>query len=307
MSTTPDYGMTPVIGAALNPLGSESDADARDEPFDILADDDDATTSRRAAMDEEAANELLCDEIERFLQAARAHSATWRRDAHEDYGFVAGDQWEESDRQVLRDQLRPVITFNRIGPVIDTIAGIEVANRQEVRFLPREIGDVGVNEMLSSAADWVRDACDAEDEESDAFVDLVVCGMGWTAMRMDYDAEPDGKIMIERVDPLEMYWDPAARKHNLADARRIARVRDVSRADFEAMWPDQADTVREGGAGGEWSLLDDYEDPHIVDPQDGYRGSGAGVSRRSARSASSNISGARARLSIAWPTPRPAR
>src|SRR5690348_10430597 len=70
---------------------------------------------------------------------ATDHLMTWRKDAKEDYAFVAGDQWNNEDRTHLKDQMRPVITFNRVQPVIDSVTGMEVGNRQEVKCIPREI------------------------------------------------------------------------------------------------------------------------------------------------------------------------
>ena len=45
--------------------------------------------------------------------------------------------------------------------------------------------------MLTSAAEWFRDQCDAEDEESAAFKDAITSGMGWTETRLDRSANPD--------------------------------------------------------------------------------------------------------------------
>ena len=174
---------------------------------------------------------------ERFREA-RNHAERWREDAEEDYDFVAGEQWTQSDKAVLEEQLRPVITFNRVQPIIEAISGSEISNRQEVRFIPREMGDVQVNEIVTGAAKWARDMCDAEDEESDAFFDCIVCGMGWTETRLCYEDDPDGNIIIERVDPLEMYWDPAAKKRNLSDARWVMRIREVTRNELRTIWPD---------------------------------------------------------------------
>ncbi len=46
----------------------------------------------------------------------------------------------------------------------------------------------------------------------DAFLDCVITGVGCTETRIDYDEEPDGKAVIDRVDPLEIYWDSGANK-----------------------------------------------------------------------------------------------
>jgi len=195
-----------------------------------------------------------------FLEDRRAQSE-WYKDAESDFAFHAGHgQWEEADRQRLKGQNRPCVTFNRIGPAVAAVVGMEVANRQEVRFIPRTTSsksgqsldpatgqpvnipvpgadDQGPAELFTGAALYLRDQCNAEDEESDAFQDTAICGMGWTETRVDYDDDPNGKIVIDRVDPLEMAWDARAAKRNLVDARRLHRAREIDIEAARQMFP----------------------------------------------------------------------
>lgn len=206
-----------------SPLFDQTDASASDAPITARAD---------------------LGTFKRWFRADAQHSAGWRTDATEDYDFVAGEQWTDEDKEHLRKQLRPAIVFNRIEPLMRSVSGTEVTNRQEVRYLPREEGDAQADEVLTSAAQWFRDESDAEDEESDAFLDAAICGMGWTESRLDLEADPAEPMpLIERVDPLEIYWDCNSRRRNLVDASRVWRVRKIARADAEAMFPDADPTI----------------------------------------------------------------
>lgn len=213
-------------------------------PIDVLADHNDGNNS---AKDQE-----LLDRALRHFKEAMDAFGDWRGEAATDFAFRSGDQWDDEDLAKLEEQGRPHITFNRIEPVIDAVAGLELVNRQEVRYIPRELGDTKINELLTEAAKWARDNCDAEDEESEAFLDAVTCGMGWVETRMDYETEPDGQIVMERRDPLAMLWDPSSTMNNLRDRNWQMYISDMDRDVFDATWPD-ADISGKGPWDGiEW-------------------------------------------------------
>lgn len=195
-------------------------------------DDDDVTGDRE--------EELLA----RFAKWDRAignHWGDWRREARRLYGMVAGtDQWDPTDKARLEEIDRIAPVFNEMGPIIDAVSGAEIMDRQQVGYFPREVGDAGVNELLTKAADWIRDRCNADQEESEAFRDAFICGMGWTETLMNYDEDKEGQIMVERVDPLEMALDPSCRKANGEGARYIRRAKPMSREEFEEAFPDFA-------------------------------------------------------------------
>lgn len=161
----------------------------------------------------------------------------WRAAAVDDFGFIAGSQWLQEDEAHLSLEKRPAITFNYSEKMIDAVVGAEVSNRQEATYRPRGVEDAGAAELWNNAAKWVRDECGAEDEESDAFRDMLICGMGWTYTRLSYDEDQDGKLLVERVDPLEMRSDPAASKPGLTDRRYAYRRWWIDEADAKKEWP----------------------------------------------------------------------
>jgi hypothetical protein len=232
-------------------------------------------------------------DLTRFKQLFKEDSDArieWAKEAVIDYAMHAGHgQWEEADRLRLKDQQRPCITFNRIAPVVASVVGQEINQRAEVTYKPRTTqsveappggeqmpgmpapvvpgaDDTGPAETITAAAAYLRDQCDAEDEESDAFQDTVICGMGWVETRVSHDENPDGELVEDRIDPLNMYWDCKAEKRNLVDARRVWYVKEIDKWEAKELFPGKDMSMLDAS----WARQDKTEKPHINNRGEGY-------------------------------------
>lgn len=204
----------------------------------------------------------LLDTVRAWLQSSRDASKDWRTEAKNNYDFYAGRQWTTEEKADMEEELRQAVTFNRIGPLVDAVSGHQINNRAEVRFLPRQIGDVQVSEILTGAGRWVEDEADTEDEEEEIFQDLLISGMAWSECRLSYDDDLDGQVIPgERYSPMEAYWDPNSSRRNIADSKWRARGRWMGRSDAEAKWPDLED-VDWGADKFNWAEEESNDDPH---------------------------------------------
>ena len=141
--------------------------------------------------------------LERY-RSSRAHSQDWRDEAEKCFGYVAGDQWSDEERADLENQLRPDTVFNRTEVFVSAVCGLEALNRNEVQYIPRKVGDIpasGAADLLNAAAQYVNDDCEGEVAHSSGFKDAVICGMGWTETRMEYEENPDGTLRETREIP----------------------------------------------------------------------------------------------------------
>lgn len=188
-------------------------------------------------MTEPMAPADLASRLDAWEKEDNEHWAEWRKKAKESYAFTCADQWSKEERAQAEDAGRLVTTMDRIGPMVDAVAGAEIIDRQQVQYVPRTTEDAGVNEVLTMGAEWIRDQTLADQEESDAFRDTLICGLGYTETMMTYDDEPEGKVIIQRIDPLEVIPDCSARKSNLIDARRLRQVRRIDKEEFKQTYP----------------------------------------------------------------------
>jgi hypothetical protein len=189
------------------------------------------------------------------------HWGEWRDEADEAFRFVAGEQWSKEDRAAMEDARRVPMVINLTGPMVDAVVGAEINGRQEVKYEPRGMEDGGLAEFLSRAAEWVRDQCDAEVEESAAYRDAFICGLGALEGRLEYEDEPGGKIIFDRIEAGEALPDPKAVKPNAADRRYQRRRKQYSLREFRERWPHAEITS---------GSKDDDRTLHVDDPKDRY-------------------------------------
>lgn len=197
-----------------------------------------ATPNEAPSPEELAEDEEEMTRFKEWWRDACAAEGDWVKEAEKMFDMVAGHQWSSEDESILKERLQPATVFNRLGVIVNTVCGLEQVNRQETVYIPRQVGKAGKNELLTAAGKYFRDQSRAEKEESDAFRDMVICGMGWVDDRIDYEIEPDGKPVSERVDPLEMRWDPASKKHNLTDRKFQFRAKSMPLEAAQGMFPE---------------------------------------------------------------------
>lgn len=223
-------------------------------------------------MKESRRKEKLVKRINDNLERSRQHLGSWREMANESYAMYGNEQWNQDDVLNMKTLQKQPITFNRITRTISAVMGVEAANRQAVMYYPRKVGDTAVSELLTGAANWVRETCDAEDEEAQAFRDCLISGIGCTETRLDYERDMDGQILVDRRDPMEMYYDINARKDNLDDARWVCRIIRMTKDEVMDKFPDQSEAILDEMQGGDfYDFGGDQGTPHDATKENAYR------------------------------------
>lgn len=166
--------------------------------------------------------------VGKAIQSAKTTHNKQMEVFHEGDNFFAGHQWSEEDEEYLRSKQRPIVTFNRILKILMVVLGVEISHRQEPMVVARNPdapGQRNLAELTTTYLRWMLDRCDGDEERSWAFFDLIRRGIGWLELSLAYDDNPDGDLLLRRVDGREMWVDPAAKEANFRDARWICHRR----------------------------------------------------------------------------------
>jgi len=116
--------------------------------------------------------------LQGFWQVALNSYNPWSIIAKEDLDFYFGGekQWASADLQLLKQQKRPVLTFNHLLSLVNLVSGYQRQNRQDIKVYNRKGGSKNVADILTEIIKHIHDNCYGDWETSMAFVMGLIAG-----------------------------------------------------------------------------------------------------------------------------------
>lgn len=165
--------------------------------------------------------------------------------------FYAGDQMYYQT-SINDNGRKSTVTFNRVKPFISSVAGFMIQTRRKPNYqavLQDSEDQQKRSEYLNALSDQYRANANADQVETQQDIDMLIAGYGAIDSNQDYEKNPDGEIVMERISPLDVGWDGMARSPNLLDARFVWRrksyLKDEAMELFGGDDEDYSQTVQE--------------------------------------------------------------
>lgn len=159
------------------------------------------------------------------LRRAKSFKRDWLDEAEEDFSFAVGKQWRDEDKTTLERAGVPALTINKIQPNIFLISGYQRQNRPDIVAYPEGDEDNLYADIVTRLIKNAIKASSGEMKLSEQFEDGVICGEGWIEPYIDYTNDLiNGELFIKKVNPLNVFVDPASIEYDLSDAEYVIKV-----------------------------------------------------------------------------------
>lgn len=182
--------------------------------------------------------EFLCDLRDSYRLDVQADSEN-RDEVITDKKFAAGEQW---DPTVLEQRAGlPCLVINTVPQFTAQLIGDWRTNRNAVKVVPSENGDVDVASIRSDLIRAIEMKSRAARVYDSAFESMIQCGDGAYQISVDYSGDDvfDQEILIKPIDDvLSVVWDRMSIDPTGADANHCFVDEMYPRKEFDRLWPD---------------------------------------------------------------------
>ena len=198
--------------------------------------------------------EILTVARSRMTMAISAFSQT-REDELDDLRFYAGspdNQWQWpadvlQTRGAVQGQTinaRPCLTINKLPQHVHQVTNEQRMNRPGIKVIPADDkADVDVADVFNGVIRHIEYISDADVAYDTACENQVSYGEGYIRLLTEYCDEDtfDQDIKIARIrNSFSVYMDPMIQDPTGADARWCFITEDLTKAEYERMYPDAA-------------------------------------------------------------------
>lgn len=186
-------------------------------------------------------NDSLRREIIGRYESAVSHYNDADDVCREDYAFALGDQWEQADRDALKDQGRPALTFNRIKSIINIISGYQRENSARIKVNPEGGEDNVFSEVMDRTIKWIDKVGKLNYKLGYLFDDGLFCGKGFMEAVIDFDNDPiTGELKFKQLTPYQVKVDPDCREYDMNEgANYLVKVVRITKRRLLELYPEK--------------------------------------------------------------------
>jgi hypothetical protein len=198
-------------------------------------------------------DQQIADQFRQHLTETQRGLSTQYQNTRVCQGFYAGDMMEYRDTVQFSDaygqKKKAMVQFQKVKPFVNAVKGFMAQNRREAKYAAC-MENNPMQDMYSKYANalkaHVRNETNADQKETQQDGDMLINGYGAIETDMTYGigqstTDPNGQIVMGRLDPLQVGWDPYAREPNLLDARWVFYQRDYSLDDALDLFEDSTE------------------------------------------------------------------
>ena len=191
-------------------------------------------------------NKKIVDEIHDLYNKANGFSRKkWENIAQQSYEFFLGEQLTEEEVDELKSAGMPNFTINRITPVVEMMKFFATANTPRWQAVGAEGSDSDVAAVHSDIADYCWYNSNGDSLYAQVVQDALVKGVGY--LQVDVDPNQDrglGEVVFKKVEPFDIYPDPASRDFLFRDATYIMVRKDMPKEQVKKLFPDKVRQIK---------------------------------------------------------------
>lgn len=189
-----------------------------------------------------------------FERANTVHRTQWLEKSQKGYDFYLNEQLTGSEIKQLEAAGMPTFTINRMTAILEIMKYFITANSPRWLAVGVEGSDINLARVFQEVADYCWYISNGDSMFGHIAQDALTLSLGYFFVDVDVFADRGlGECVIKRVDPREVFVDPASRDFMFRDASYIIIRKVFSRTQLMNMLPQHKNEIRK--ATGNLDLL----------------------------------------------------
>lgn len=168
----------------------------------------------------------------------RGHTDFCKRAARLEGMYLGGgEQWEQDDKDALEEEGRKPYELNEIFDAINSALGHQIQNRVDISYRARNNGaDEKRAEVMSKVGMQIADNNNLRHKETQVTGDGFIQQRGFYEIRVDYQENLFGEIVIDALDPMDVIPDPDAKDYDPDTWKDVIVTRWLSLDEIENLY-----------------------------------------------------------------------